>query len=131
MLVPPALINGSGMPLVGSTTVTTPDIDGGLNRDRITMPAATIRPNRSRQRSATRHHSGNAKTMNRDNHHTPAGQSHFLGDNRENKIGRVFRQMAVLDNALAQPLPHRPPVLMAISDWRAWYGTGPPYRENR
>ena len=103
MLVPPALTNGSGIPFVGSTTVTTPILRAAWAPMASTIPAASRRPNRSRHRITT---AKPRKTKRINNAITPtrADQTQFLAYDREDEIRGVFGQMAVLAGALSEPL---------------------------
>ena len=101
---PPALTNGSGMPLVGIRPSTTLMFTNACTAIIVVRPSARNAPNASGARSAMRS-PRHVITQKQTSDGGRADQAELLGDDRVDEVGVRLRQVEQLLHAVHQPAP--------------------------
>ena len=113
-------MNGSVMPVIGTSATTTPMLMNAWMHSQAVMPAASSAPNVSGAPSAIADARVGQEHEQRDDD-ARADQPELLADDREDEVvERVGQEQAAGQPALAEADPKMPPRPSASSPWTVW-----------
>ena len=117
---PPKEMNGSGIPVTGSSPITAPTLMKVSAAIQATSPTPSRVPKRSGARAAARRPNQHSATSRAEHRHR-ADDAELLADHREDEVGVGVGQRPPLDSRpLPRPSPTRCPEPSPISDWVTW-----------